>query len=101
MRINPYIVTITKEAASMDSVLIFIIILFTLPFIISTIIMTPIQFRYIKKMEELKLKQQKTQGKIYEEMPVQEEVLHMNLQSNPLFIPANIIATLIYKFRHR
>ena len=38
----------------MDSVFLFIIILFTLPFIITTVIMTPIQYRYIKKMEELK-----------------------------------------------
>ncbi|MFT9599144.1 DUF3949 domain-containing protein [Mesobacillus sp.] len=84
----------------MDSVFLFIIILFTLPFIITTAIMTPIQYKYIKKMEELKKEQKLTQSKMYEEMPVQEEILHMNLQSNPLFIPANIIAGTIYKFRH-
>ncbi|WNF24049.1 hypothetical protein [Mesobacillus jeotgali] len=33
----------------MDSVFLFIMILFTLPWIITTIIMTPIQYRYIKK----------------------------------------------------
>ncbi|GAM13584.1 DUF3949 domain-containing protein [Mesobacillus selenatarsenatis] len=85
----------------MDSVFLFLIILFTLPFIITTAIMTPIQYKYIKKMGELKKEQKLTQRKMYEEMPVQEEVLHMNLQSNPLFIPANIIAGMIYKFRHR
>ncbi|MBT2684301.1 DUF3949 domain-containing protein [Bacillus sp. ISL-37] len=85
----------------MDSIVLFIIILFTLPFIITTIIMTPIQYRYIKKMEELKEERKLTQSKLYEEMPVHEEVLHMNLQSNPLFIPANIIAGMIYNFRHR
>ncbi|CAM3777154.1 DUF3949 domain-containing protein [Mesobacillus thioparans] len=52
-------------------------------------------------MEELKKKRNQKQSEIYEEMPVQEEVLHMNLQSNPLFIPANIIAGIIYKTRHR
>ncbi|WP_213365857.1 DUF3949 domain-containing protein [Mesobacillus boroniphilus] len=85
----------------MDSVFLFIIILFTLPFIITTVIMTPIQYRYITKMEELKKARKQTQGRMYEEMPVQEEILHMNLQSNPLFIPANIIAGMIYKFCHR
>lgn len=85
----------------MDSVFLFIIILFMVPWIITTIIMTPIQYRYIKKMEELKKERKQTQGRMYEEMPVQEEILHMNLQSNPLFIPANIIAGLIYKYRHR
>jgi predicted membrane protein len=85
----------------MDSVFLFIIILFTLPFIITTVIMTPIQYRYIKKMEDLKNERKLIQSKMYEEMPVQEEVLHMNLQSNPLFIPANIIAGMIYKSRQR
>ncbi|RSD29483.1 DUF3949 domain-containing protein [Mesobacillus subterraneus] len=75
--------------------------LFAVPLIITTAIMTPIQYRYIKKMEELKKKKSMKQHELYENMPVQEEVLHMNLQSNPLFIPANILAGLIYKFRHR
>ena len=85
----------------MDSVFLFIMILFTLPWIITSIIMTPIQYRYIKKMEELKKQKQLSQSEMYEEMPVQEEILHMNLQSNILFIPANIIAGLIYKYRDR
>lgn len=97
-RIERYI---QKEATSMDSVFLFLIILFTLPFIITTAIMTPIQYRYIKKMEELKKDTKLSQSEVYEKMPVQEEILHMNLQSNLLFIPANILAGMIYKFRHR
>ncbi|WP_079507994.1 DUF3949 domain-containing protein [Mesobacillus jeotgali] len=85
----------------MDSVIWFLIILFTLPFLITTIIMAPIQYRYITKMEESKKYRKQTQGEMYEEMPVHEEVLHANLQSNPLFLPANMIAGMIYKFRHR
>ncbi|WNF24048.1 DUF3949 domain-containing protein [Mesobacillus jeotgali] len=52
-------------------------------------------------MEQLKKQKQLSQSEMYEEMPVQEEILHMNLQSNILFIPANIIAGLIYKYRDR
>ncbi|WP_246017636.1 DUF3949 domain-containing protein [Mesobacillus subterraneus] len=85
----------------MDSIYFFVAMLFAVPLIITTAIMTPIQYRYIKKMEELKKKKSMKQHELYENMPVQEEVLHMNLQSNPLFIPANILAGLIYKFRHR
>ncbi|UYZ23130.1 DUF3949 domain-containing protein [Mesobacillus jeotgali] len=85
----------------MGSVFLIIIILFIVPWIITTIIMTPFQYRYIKKMEEVKIERNLTQGRMYEEMPVHEEILHMNLQSNLLFIPANIIAGMIYKYRHR
>ncbi|WP_226644746.1 DUF3949 domain-containing protein [Mesobacillus subterraneus] len=85
----------------MDSVFWFILILFTLPFIITTAIMVPIQYRYIKRMEVIKKKKLLSQSQMYEEMPVQEEILHMNLQSNILFIPANIIAGLVYKYQHR
>ncbi|MBT2678120.1 DUF3949 domain-containing protein [Bacillus sp. ISL-35] len=85
----------------MDSIFWFLIILFGLPLLITTGIMTPIQYRYIKSMEDSKKRRKQTQSEMYEEMPVQEEVLHLNLQSNPLFLPANIIAGIIYKIRHR
>jgi hypothetical protein len=47
-------------------------------------------------MEESKKNPKQTQGELYEEMPVEEEVLHTNLQSNPLFLPASLIAGMIY-----
>lgn len=85
----------------MDSVFIILGSIFAFLFIVSTAIMTPIQYRYIKEMKRLKEEQKLTQNEVYEKMPVQEEVLHMNLQSNLLFIPANILAGLIYKYRYR
>ncbi len=66
--------------------------------LIVTIVMVPIQYRYIKRMEEEK-KRKKAQGKIYEDMPVQEQILHQNAQMNPLFLPANIIAHIIYRVK--
>lgn len=65
-----------------------------------TLIMIPIQYRYIKAMEEEK-KKNRSQGKMFEDMPVQEQVLHHNAQSNPLFIPANIIAHILYEMKNR
>jgi predicted membrane protein len=85
----------------MDSIFWFLIILFSLPLLITTAIMTPIQYRYIKTMEDSKKRRKQILSEMYEEMPVQEEVLHMNVQSNPLFLPANILAGIIYKLRHR
>lgn len=85
----------------MDSIFWFLIILFSLPLLIATAIMAPIQYRYIKTMEDSMKRRKQILSEMYEEMPVQEEVLHINLQSNPLFLPANIIAGIIYKLRHR
>ncbi|MCM3124941.1 DUF3949 domain-containing protein [Mesobacillus sp. AQ2] len=85
----------------MDSIFWFLIILFSLPLLITTAIMTPIQYKYIKTMEDSQKRRKQILSEMYEEMPVQEEVLHMNLQSNPLFLPANILAGIIYKLRHR
>jgi Protein of unknown function (DUF3949) len=39
----------------------------------------------------------RSQGEMYEDMPFQDQVLHHNAQSNPIFIPANIIAILFTK----
>jgi hypothetical protein len=85
----------------MDTIFWFLIILFSLPLLIKTAIMTPIQYRYIKTMEDSQKRRKQIPSEMYEEMPVQEEVLHMNLQSNSLFLQANIIAGIIYKLRHR
>ncbi|WP_144474478.1 DUF3949 domain-containing protein [Cytobacillus oceanisediminis] len=85
----------------MDSIFWFLIILFSLPLLNTTAIMTLIQYKYIKTMEDSQKRRKQILSEMYEEMPVQEEVLHMNLQSNPLFLPANILAGIIYKLRHR
>lgn len=85
----------------MDSIFWFLIIPFSLPLLNTTAIMTLIQYKYIKTMEDSQKRRKQILSEMYEEMPVQEEVLHMNLQSNPLFLPANILAGIIYKLRHR
>jgi predicted membrane protein len=85
----------------MDSIFWFLIIPFSLPLLNTTAIMTLIQYKYIKTMEDSQKRRKQILSEMYEEMPVQEDVLHMNLQSNPLFLPANILAGIIYKLRHR
>ena len=40
-------------------------------------------------------------GKVYEKMGFEREQLHFNAQGNLLFIGANMLATLLYRWRHR
>lgn len=84
----------------MDVFLIMAVVGLIILFIV-TLVILPIQYKYIEGLEEMKKKSGKTQGEIYEEMSPQEQVLHRNAQANILFIPANIIAHIIYKRKHK
>lgn len=66
-----------------------------------TLVMIPIQYRYIKAMEEEKKKKKRKSGEAFDNMPFGEAFLHQNAQSNPLFLPANLIAYLIYRVKHK
>ncbi|NQD68033.1 DUF3949 domain-containing protein [Bacillus haikouensis] len=66
-----------------------------------TLVMIPVQYRYIHSMEEEREKKKHEHGEVYDKMPLGEEFLHMNSQINPLFLPANLIAYLIYKAKHK
>jgi hypothetical protein len=66
-----------------------------------TLIMIPVQYRYIQSMEEEREKKKQKHGEVYDKMPVGEEFLHLNAQINPLFLPANLIAYLIFKAKHK
>lgn len=46
-------------------------------------------------------KKGKSQGEMMEDMEFEEQLLHANVQGNMLFILANIIATIVYKVKHR
>ncbi|MCA0971707.1 DUF3949 domain-containing protein [Halobacillus litoralis] len=70
-------------------------------FSLITLMMVPIQYRYLIGVKEEQEKKNKSQNQYYEEMPIQEEVLHANSQVNPLFLPANFIAWLILKFQKK
>lgn len=71
-------------------------------YVLITIIALPFQYRYIVAVEELKKKNKdKTQGEMYDSFQFQEQVVHENAQGNFLFVPANVIASLIYKMKHK
>ena len=65
------------------------------------IIMIPIQYRNIAATKEEIRKTKKTHNEMYEDMSFEEQQLQFNLQGNLLNLPSTLIATLIYKLRHR
>ena len=64
-------------------------------YIFLTLILTPVQYRYISALKEEKSKQN------YEDKSFGEQYLHYNAQANILFIGANILATIIWHIKHR
>jgi len=65
------------------------------------LIMIPFQYRNIAATKEELKKTKKTHNKTYEDMSFEEQQLQYNLQGNLLNLPSTLIATLIYKLRHR
>jgi hypothetical protein len=52
-------------------------------------------------MEEEKKKKKRKSGEVFDTMPFGEAFLHQNAQSNPLFLPANLIAYIIYRMKNK
>ena len=72
-------------------------------FLISLFIL-PFQYKYIKALKEMDKERMKlglSQSEYYEKMEFGREQLHFNAQGNLLFIGANMLATLLYRWRHR
>lgn len=65
------------------------------------LIMIPFQYRNIAATKEELKKTKKTHNETYEDMSFEEQQLQYNLQGNLLNLPSTLIATLIYKLRHR
>ncbi|QTC40264.1 DUF3949 domain-containing protein [Bacillus sp. V3] len=73
-------------------------------YILISLLILPFQYRFLitlKKEEEKHRKKGLTQGDMYDKMNAGELALHSNLQGNPLFFLANILASIIYWFKHR
>jgi hypothetical protein len=64
----------------------FLIGLIVAAVLLITMIMTPIQYRYIEGLEEMKQKKKVTQQKMYDDMSVAEQILHEHAQSNLFLI---------------
>jgi flagellar biosynthesis protein FliP len=76
-------------------------LLIALALFVITLVMIPVQYRYIKAMEEEKKKKKRKSGEVFDTMPFGEAFLHQNAQSNPLFLPANLIAYIIYRMKNK
>lgn len=77
---------------------------FVIGYIVLSLILVPFQYRYVEQMEKMRLLNKKkgiSQGQMFEDMEFGQQVLHANVQGNLLFLLANIIATIVYKIKHR
>jgi Protein of unknown function (DUF3949) len=71
-------------------------------YILISLLILPFQYRFLitlKKEEEKHRKKGRTQGDMYDKMNAGELALHSNMQGNPLFFLANILATIIYRLK--
>lgn len=65
------------------------------------IVLIPIQYRNIAATAKEFKEKKRSHNEAYEKKSFEEEQLQFNLQGNIFNLPANIIAQLIYSFRHR
>jgi hypothetical protein len=73
-------------------------------YILLSLILIPFQYRYVEQMEKMRIANEKKgigQGEMMENMKFEEQVLHANVQGSMLFFLPNILATIIYKIKHR
>ncbi|MBS4174866.1 DUF3949 domain-containing protein [Bacillus sp. FJAT-49736] len=63
--------------------------------------MIPLQYNYIKEMQEKKVKTQQTNEEIIDDMSFEDQQLTYNLQGNFFTLPSSIVAWIIYKIRNR
>ncbi|RDI45739.1 DUF3949 domain-containing protein [Falsibacillus pallidus] len=71
-----------------------------LGYAVINLIFLPVQYLYVRGMEDEQKRLNKKQGKMYDDMEAGELVLHYGAQGNMLFLPANVLAGFIYKIRH-
>jgi Protein of unknown function (DUF3949) len=73
-------------------------------YILISLLILPFQYRFLitlKREEEKHRKKGRTQGEMYDSMKAGDLALHSNMQGNPLFLLANILASIIYRFKQR
>jgi Protein of unknown function (DUF3949) len=73
-------------------------------YILISLLILPFQYRFLltlKNEEEKNRSKGRTQGEMYENMNAAELALHSNMQGNPLFFLANVLASIIYWIKHR
>ncbi|NHM32715.1 DUF3949 domain-containing protein [Neobacillus terrae] len=72
-------------------------------YIFISLLLLPLQYRFLKALKEEEAKNRakgKSQGELYDNMNAGELALQENIQGNPLFFLANILASIMYKWKH-
>ncbi|PLR89816.1 DUF3949 domain-containing protein [Bacillus sp. T33-2] len=73
-------------------------------YILLSLILLPIQYRYISQLKENTKRQRElgvTQEEYYDKMSFESQELHVNAQGNPLFLGANLFASLLYNWKQK
>ncbi|WML41572.1 DUF3949 domain-containing protein [Neobacillus sp. OS1-2] len=73
-------------------------------YLLLSLILLPMQYSYVKelkKMDQKRREQGISQNEMYDRMGFEQQQLSFNAQGNPLFIGANIFATILYKWKHK
>lgn len=72
-------------------------------YVFISLLILPFQYHFLvalKEEEEKNKMKGKTQGEMYDNMDVGELALQENVQGNPLFFLANILASILYRIKH-
>ncbi|MCR8846280.1 DUF3949 domain-containing protein [Paenibacillus sp. SC116] len=64
------------------------------------LVLVPIQYRYLVHVKHDMEKSTLSQDAYYDSKPLWEQNAHYSMH-NPLLIPANLVASLIIKWKHR
>ncbi|KPL58424.1 DUF3949 domain-containing protein [Rossellomorea vietnamensis] len=73
-------------------------------YVLISLLIVPMQYRFLialKAEEEKNRLIGKKQGEMYDAMNAGELSLHGNMQGNPLFFLANVLASVLYRLKHR
>lgn len=81
-----------------------VLMIFIGGYILLSLILIPFQYRYVEQIEKMRKANEKkgiSQGDMMENMKFEEQVLHANVQGSMIFFLPNILATIVYKLKHR
>ena len=63
------------------------------------VIMVPLQYSYIKELKKAQASHSSQQD-LYDTSSPSTQLTHYQIQSNIFFVPANAVASLIYRIQH-
>ena len=63
------------------------------------VIMVPLQYSYIKELKKAQASPS-SQQELYDASSPSTQQMHYQIQSNLFFVPANAVASLIYRIQH-